>query len=181
MQESSLPVIASLKVEGKCLIGIDHGKSYIGLATSDRGWSIAFPESSVKVATFQGFLQDLGQLCRTHPAAAFVIGWPLEPDGREGPRCQSVKQFARNLEKACRNDALIAEMLPKHYIFWDERLSSRATESMKIKPQSLKHAPRQTRDDARDDQLAAAFMLQGFLDRLLVSSGNECTDAVKIH
>ena len=91
------------------------------------------------------------KLAETEKALAFVLGLPINMDGTEGPRCQSTRAFARNLEK----------LTPVPILFWDERLSTAAVQRMLI-------ADDRSRAQRAElvDKLAAAYILQGALDRL---------------
>jgi putative Holliday junction resolvase len=81
-----------------------------------------------------------------------VIGLPVNMDGTEGPACQSVRAFARHLSRL--KDPPIA--------FWDERLSSAAVNRMLIGEADSSRARR----SEVVDKLAAAWILQGALDRI---------------
>jgi putative holliday junction resolvase len=133
------------------LIGLDLGSKTIGVATSDPDRRIATPVETVSRRKFAADAARLLALASERNAAGFVLGLPVNMDGSEGPRAQSTRTFARNLARV--TDLPIA--------LWDERLSTVAVERALI-----------TSDVSRArrakviDQHAAAFILQGALDRL---------------
>jgi putative Holliday junction resolvase len=136
---------------GQRLMGLDLGEKTIGIAVGDPGHSIATPVTTIRRRKFAEDARELLQLVDDRQVGGLVIGLPLNMDGSEGPRCQSVRQFANNLAKI--------RDLPVH--FWDERLSTVAV-TRDMLAADLSRAKR-----ARVvDQSAAAFILQGALDRL---------------
>ena len=88
--------------------------------------------------------------------AALTLGLPRNMDGGEGPRAQSTRAFARNLSRRERFIALGGSIL-----LWDERLSTAAVERTLLEAD----ASRARRAEVVD-KLAAAYILQGALDRL---------------
>ncbi len=133
------------------LLGLDLGTKTIGLALSDVTRSIATPYHTVKRTKFTADANQLRQTIETNQVGALVIGLPLNLDGSEGPRAQSTRAFARNLA------ALVAVPIA----FWDERLSTAAVERHLIEAD----ASRKRRAEVID-RMAAAYILQGALDRL---------------
>ena len=133
------------------LLGLDVGEKTIGLALSDPALSVASPISTIKRTKFTADANALLKLSSERDVGGLVIGLPLNMDGSEGPRCQSVRQFAANLLKL--------KDLP--ILFWDERLSTMAVERAMIA-----HDVTRARRDKVIDQAAAAFILQGVLDSL---------------
>ena len=133
------------------LLGLDLGEKTIGLALSDPGLSVASPVSTIRRTKFTADAKELLKLVAERQVGGLVIGLPLNMDGTEGPRCQSVRQFAANLLKL--------QDLP--ILFWDERLSTVAVERNMIDA-DLSRAKRAK----VVDQAAAAFILQGVLDSL---------------
>ncbi|HEY2708329.1 MAG TPA: Holliday junction resolvase RuvX [Caulobacteraceae bacterium] len=134
------------------IAGLDLGEKTIGVAVSDIGRMIASPLALIRRTKFTADAEQLLQLMASRGAAAIVIGLPVNMDGTEGPRCQSVRAFGRNLLRLA--DLPIA--------FWDERLSSAAVNRMLIDEAD---ATRARRADLVD-KAAAAWILQGALDRL---------------
>jgi putative Holliday junction resolvase len=137
---------------GGPLFGLDLGEKTIGIAASDVSWMIASPLETLKKGKFGDDAASLLRLMGGRGAQSLVIGLPINMDGTEGARCQSVRAFARNLLRL--RDMPIA--------FWDERLSSAAVNRMMISEMDLTRARRAE----LVDKLAAAYILQGALDRL---------------
>jgi len=133
------------------LFGLDLGTKTIGIAMSDGGRSIATALTTIKRVKFTKDAAALLALAEEHAIGGLVIGLPLNMDGSEGPRVQATRAFARNLSQLTD--------LPMTY--WDERLSTVAAERAMLEA-DLSRAKRAERIDAT----AAAFILQGFLDRL---------------
>lgn len=143
-------VAAHLPPRG-ALIGLDLGTKTIGVATSDPDRKLATTVETVARKTFSVDAKRLLALAAERNAVGFVLGLPLNMDGSEGPRAQSTRAFARNLGKLTE--------LP--IALWDERLSTVAVERDLI----AADVSRKKRA-AVIDQHAAAFILQGALDRL---------------
>lgn len=134
------------------LMGLDLGTKTIGLALSDVSRSIASPLETIKRTKFTADAERLIALAKQHDAAALVFGLPLNMDGTEGPRCQSTRQFADNL----------AGIIDLPLAFQDERLSTAAVQRFLIEDADLSRKKR----DQVVDRAAAAWILQGALDRL---------------
>ena len=128
------------------IIGLDVGDKAIGVAVSDVSGTVA---TGIAVLERKKFMQDIKPIIAEKNPCGFVIGLPLEMDGSKGPRYQSVKAFGRNLQKEVN--------LPIE--FHDERMSSRAVENMMLNADMT----RQRRNEL-SDKLAAAYILQGFLE-----------------
>lgn len=133
------------------LIGLDLGTKTIGVATSDPDRRLATGVETIARRTFAADAKRLLVLAAERDATGFVLGLPVNMDGTEGPRAQSARAFARNLAKIT--------ALP--IALWDERMSTAAVERDLI----AADASRRKRA-AVIDQHAAAFILQGALDRL---------------
>lgn len=133
------------------LMGIDHGTKIIGVAVSDDGRRIASALTAIRRAGFARDAARLENVVSDYGVAGIVLGLPLNMDGSEGRRCESVRQFAADLSRAI--DLPIA--------FWDERLSSRAVERHLIAQDVSRR-----RRAAAVDRMAAQHILQGALDRL---------------
>ncbi len=143
-------IIAHLPPQG-ALIGLDLGSKTIGVASSDPARRLATGVETIARKTFSADARRILALAAERKAAGFVLGLPLNMDGSEGPRAQSTRAFARNLAKLT--------ALP--IALWDERLSTAAVERQLIAA-DVSRAKRA----AVIDQHAAAFILQGALDRL---------------
>ncbi len=141
----------------KRLIGIDHGTKTLGLAVSDPLWTVATPLQTIKRTKFSKDVIELANIVKTYEVGAYIIGLPLNMDGTEGPRCQSVRHFADNLigkADVLGHDPVIC--------FWDERLSTAAVERFMIDDLDLS---RKRRAEVVD-KMAACHILQGALGRL---------------
>jgi putative Holliday junction resolvase len=141
---------AALPREG-AVAGLDLGTVTIGVAVSDLRRRVATPLETVRRKKFTLDAQRLLEIARARSLCGFVLGLPINMDGSEGPRAQSTRAFARNLERL--TDLPIA--------FWDERLSTVAAERALLEAD----ASRKRRSEVID-HVAAGFILQGMLDRL---------------
>ncbi len=133
------------------LMGLDMGEKTIGIAISDAGRTIATPYKTLRRTKFSRDAEELLALAEERQIGGIVIGLPLNMDGTEGPRCQSVRQFAADLGQ--QTDLPIA--------FWDERLSTVAVTRTLLEADTSRARRRQV-----VDKMAAGFILQGALDRL---------------
>ncbi len=137
---------------GRRLLGLDVGTKTIGLALSDTRLVIASPLETIRRrGRFRDDAAALFALVDRHDAGGLVIGLPLALTGSDSPRTQSVRQFARNL--------LALRDLP--LAFWDERLSTAA-----VTREMIAHDMTRKRRAEIVDRVAAAYILQGFLDYL---------------
>lgn len=155
-----LPLVEAAPLLGPrgALIGLDLGTKTIGVAVSDPDRRLAMGVTTIPRKTFTLDAQRLLALTAERHAVGFVLGLPINMDGSEGPRAQSTRSFARNL----------AKLIELPIALWDERLSTAAVERDLI----AADASRAKRAKVID-QHAAAFILQGALDRLvrLAASG----------
>lgn len=131
--------------------GLDLGTKTIGVAVSDTLRSVASPLSTIRREKFTLDAEKLLKIVTDREIAGIVLGLPMNMDGTEGPRCQSTRAFARNLEK----------LTPLPIGFWDERLSTVAAERAMLEADMS----RKRRAEVID-HVAAGFILQGALDRL---------------
>ena len=136
-------------IQGK-LAGLDVGTKTVGLATCDPGWSFAGPSETIRRTKFTADLEQLRGFVDREAIVGLVVGLPLNMDGTDSPRTQSVRAFARNLAPLA---------LP--ILLWDERWSTQAVERAMIEA-DVSRAKRAERVDA----LAAAHILQGAIDAL---------------
>src|SRR5246127_5234911 len=146
-----LTEIAPLLPQRGALIGLDLGTKTIGVATSDPDRRLAAPVETIERKRFTADAQRVLDLAAERRAAGFVLGLPINMDGSEGPRAQSTRAFARNL----------ARLTELPIALWDERLSTAAVERELIAADVTR-----ARRARVIDQHAAAFILQGALDRL---------------
>ena len=132
-------------------MGLDLGTKTIGIAVSDSRLTIATARETLKRKKFTLDAQALLEMADKEEVFAFVLGLPLNMDGSEGPRAQATKAFVRNLQP----------LTDLPIVLWDERLSTVAAERAMIEADMS----RQKRSE-KIDSVAAAFILQGALDRL---------------
>jgi putative Holliday junction resolvase len=135
------------------VVGLDLGEKTIGVAVSDATRMVASPLALIRKTKFTQDVEQLFKLMAEREAKAIVLGLPVNMDGSEGPRCQSSRAFARNILRL-REDLPIA--------FWDERMSSVAVNRMLVDEADMSRARR----GEVVDKTAAAWILQGALDRL---------------
>lgn len=143
--------IAALLPPRGALVGLDLGTKTIGVAASDPDRRLATAVETIARQAFTADAQRLLTLAAERRAVGFVLGLPINMDGSEGPRAQSTRAFARNL----------ARLTALPIAFWDERLSTAAVERDLIEMDVSRR-----KRAAVIDQHAAAFILQGALDRL---------------
>ena len=143
---------------GAPIFGLDLGEKTIGVAVSDASWMIASPLALIRKTKFTQDALALADLMRGRGAVGLVLGLPVNMDGTEGPRCQSVRAFARNLLRL--EDRPIA--------LWDERLSSVAVNRVLIGESDMTRARRAE----VVDKVAATWILQGALDRLRAAASD---------
>jgi putative Holliday junction resolvase len=149
--ELSIEKLAGLLPRNGPLIGLDLGTKTIGLALSDIGRQIASPLRTIGRTRFSADARALLAETKNHGAVGLILGLPLNMDGSEGPRVQATRAFARNL----------AALTNLPIVFWDERLSTAAVTRTLIDAD----ASRKRRGEVID-KMAAAYILQGALDRL---------------
>ena len=152
-----MPVLDLLDLPAACppdtpWMGLDLGEKTIGVAVSDSTRLIASPLELIRKSKFTQEAEHLLKLMAHRKVSALVIGLPANMDGTEGPRAQSCRAFARNLER----------LRPVNIAFWDERLSTSAVERFLIEDLDLNRKRRAQ----VVDRTAAAWILQGALDRV---------------
>lgn len=140
--------ILSLKNQKNRLIGIDYGKKHVGISLSDFTWTIASP---YKVLSQAELLQQFSGLAQRESIVGLVIGWPVNMNGTIGPQCEAVEAFVKKLLKGFE--------LP--VCAWDERLSTMAVHRTMIEADLSRKRQKEV-----VDKMAAAYMLQGFLETL---------------
>ena len=140
---------AALPTGGR-LLGLDVGTKTIGTALCDAGWTIATAAELIRRTKFAKDLAALQRLIAAQRVAGIVIGLPLNMDGSDSPRTQSVRAFARNLAPLA---------LP--ILLWDERWSTQAVTRTLIDADASR-----ARRAELVDKMAAAYILQGAIDAL---------------
>ena len=152
--------IVSKVPTGKRLLGLDIGTKTIGLALSDSSHNIATPLRTVQRKKFTLDIHNMKKEIDEFAVGGYILGFPLNMDGTEGPRCQSVRHFAEEM----RNHPEIFGVNP-WIAFWDERLSTAAVEDFLIETVDMRRTKRKQIVDA----LAAQLILQGALEYLNLS------------
>lgn len=135
----------------RAILGLDLGTETLGVAVSDAFRRVASPLETIRRKKFTQDAERLLAIASNREAAGLILGLPLNMDGTEGPRCQSTRAFARNLERL--TDLPIA--------FWDERLSTVAAERALLEADTTRK-----RRAKVIDHVAASYILQGALDRM---------------
>jgi putative Holliday junction resolvase len=143
------------------LLGLDLGTKTIGLALSDLERQIATPLETIRRVKFGQDASALLKIAEKHAVAGLVIGLPLNMDGTAGPRVQSTRAFVRNL----------GPLTSLPIVFWDERMSTMAVTRTLLDAD----ASRAKRAEVVD-KMAAAYILQGALDRLMRLEPDETTE-----
>jgi putative holliday junction resolvase len=137
------------------LLGLDVGTRTIGTALCDAGWTIASPAELVRRGKFSADMEKLSALAAQQHVTGLVIGLPLNLDGSDSPRTQSVRAFARNIER-----------LGLPILLWDERWSTQAVTRTLIDADTSR-----ARRAELVDKMAAAYILQGAIDGLAGGHG----------
>lgn len=148
---SDVDAFAATLAPGVRLIGIDAGTKTLGLALSDVTRTIASALETIRRTKFTADADLLLDIADHHNCGGFVLGFPANLDGSEGPRAQATRAFARNVNK----------LSPVPILLWDERLSTAAAERMLLEAD----ASRKRRAELID-KIAATVILQGALDRM---------------
>ena len=143
---------------GRAILGLDLGEKTIGVAVSDRLWSVASPLTTIRRTKFSVDAAELLSLAQGREARGVILGLPRNMDGSEGPRCQSTRAFARNLDRLA--DLVIG--------FWDERLSTVAAEKALLEADTTRKRRKEV-----IDHVAAGYILQGALDRMRHLAGQD--------
>ena len=138
------------------LLGIDVGKKTLGLALSDPDHKIATPLRTIKRTKFTKDMQALGDLIKEYEIHGFILGYPVNMDGSEGRRAQSIRDFAAEMRNALGNDPWIA--------LWDERLSTVSVENIVDNFVGKRKTKTNAKASGLIDKLAAQHILQGALD-----------------
>ena len=148
----AVTALADLTIpSGMRLLGLDLGEKTIGLALSDRLLTVATPMQTLKRGKFAADAAQLDHIISEQGVGGLIVGLPLNMDGSDGPSAQSARAFGRNW--ASRSAVPLA--------FWDERLSTSAVTRTLLEADASRR-----RRGAVVDKMAAAYILQGALDRL---------------
>ena len=147
---TAVPAEFLAAVPGGILAGLDVGTRTIGLARCDSEWRFAGPAETLTRGKFTADLERLNQFALQYRVRGLVVGLPLNMDGSDSPRTQSVRAFTRNLSP-----------LDLPVLLWDERWSTQAVERAMVAADVSR-----ARRAEKIDSLAAAHILQGALDAL---------------
>jgi putative Holliday junction resolvase len=147
----SLEELAKVLSHGQRLIGLDLGEKTIGIALTDTLRTVATPLKTLKRGKFSTDAAVLASMLEEHGVGAVIVGLPLNMDGSAGPSAQSAKAFARNF--AAISDCPV--------VLVDERLSTAAVTRTLLEADASRR-----RRKSVVDKMAAAYVLQGALDRL---------------
>ena len=150
MITATVPEFRDALSDGGRLLGLDVGTKTIGLALCDAGWTIATPTELIRRGKFTADLERLRALTEAQQVKGLVVGLPLNLDGSDSPRTQSVRAFARNLAP-----------LNLPVLLWDERWSTQAVTRTLLDADASR-----ARRAELVDKMAAAYILQGALDAL---------------
>ncbi len=150
MVTTETKVFRELLPQGGRLMGLDVGTKTIGVALCDAGWSFATPAELVRRTKFSADLARLQAMAAAQHVVGVVVGLPLNLDGSDSPRTQSVRAFARNLQP-----------LERPILLWDERWSTQAVTRTLIDADASR-----ARRAELVDKMAAAYILQGAIDAL---------------
>jgi len=137
------------------LLGLDIGSKTIGLSICDSAQTIATPLRTISRTKFTKDIEEMCPLIKDYEIGGYVLGYPLNMDGTEGPRCQSVRHFA---EEMVRYPQIFG--ISPWISLWDERLSTSSVEDFLIESVDMSRTKRKL----VVDKLAAQFILQGALD-----------------
>jgi putative holliday junction resolvase len=141
---------AALPTGGR-LLGLDVGTKTIGTALCDAGWSIASPAELIRRTKFTADKAALEKLVAAQAVRGLVLGLPLNLDGSDSPRTQSIRAFARNMEQDGRP-----------ILLWDERWSTQAVTRTLLDADASR-----ARRAELVDKMAAAYILQGAIDAMM--------------
>lgn len=152
MIHEEIAEFAAALAPGTALAGLDYGDKTIGIAVSDTFRQVATPLETIRRAKFTKDAGKLAEILAARGITGLVLGLPRNMDGTEGPRCQATRAFARNLDRTLEGVSIT---------FWDERLSTVAAERALLEADTSR-----ARRAEVIDHVAAAYILQGALDRM---------------
>ena len=142
------------------ILSLDVGERRVGIAISDPTATLARPLQTLERASRKDDFAAIAALVAEHDVGLIVVGQPLSLDGAEGPQARRVARYA----------AALADALPVEIVSWDERFSTvRADEILRQNRKEKKK--RRARADGEIDAIAAAVILQSYLDRELQDNG----------
>ncbi len=131
------------------ILGLDPGEKRIGVAVSDALGITAQPLTAIRRSSLKADIEAIGKICREYQVGLIVLGLPLNLDGSAGEKARESMELAEKLRQS----------LGIEVELWDERLSTRAVQGMLLEADASRRRRRQV-----VDKLAAAYILQGYLD-----------------
>lgn len=143
------PFLALIPAHGR-LIGLDYGEKTIGIAASDVNRMIASGQLTLDRSKQTRDIESIEAMVKDHGVVGIVLGYPMNMDGSEGPRCQSTRAFARALW----------DKLGLPILLWDERMTTMAVNRVMEEEADMSRQKRAM----HVDKLAATYLLQGVLD-----------------
>lgn len=156
-----LKEIAGLRPKNIRLMGIDVGSTTLGLALSDPSQGLATPLQTIKRTKFTKDMEQLAKVVAEYEVGGFILGLPLNMNGSEGPRCQSVRDFAAEMSKI---KTVVGDA--PWIALWDERLSTVSVEDFVDEVVEKRKTRMNAKSSGLIDKLAAQGILQGALDYL---------------
>lgn len=142
--------------QGVALLGLDVGKKTIGLALSDPDQRVATPLQTVNRSKFLKDMEVIKAVIAEFEIGGFIVGYPVNMDGSEGPRAQSIRDFALEMQNTLGKDTFIA--------LWDERLSTVSVEGVVDNLVEKRKTKTNAKSSGLIDKLAAQVILQSALD-----------------
>lgn len=135
----------------QAILGLDLGTKTIGVSVSDTLLTVATPLKTITKIKFRDDSTKIQEIINDRSISGVVLGLPKNMNGTEGPRAQATRSFSHNLSK----------VIEVPITYWDERLSTVAAEKVLLEADTT----RKRRAEVIDS-VAAAYILQGALDRL---------------
>jgi putative holliday junction resolvase len=156
MRTITAPEIREKLLPEMRVLGLDISKTSIGVAVASFGRNVVTPLTTIKRAGIKADSEALLRILKDYPVELFVVGWPLNMDGTEGGRCQSVRDSMVEIMK----------FLPDiPILFWDERLSTERGDKMVDDLGDIQGNLRDKQGAKPRDHLAAKVILEGFLEK----------------
>jgi len=140
----------------KKVLGLDIGKRRIGVAITDECFLTAQPLKVIKRASLKEDIADIVSEVISGDVGLIVVGMPYEMSGTEGAAAGYTRRFIAALEDALRAEPATGRVAIE---FWDERFSTAAVERVLLEGDARRSKRKQV-----VDKLAAAYILQGWLD-----------------
>ncbi|MBX2833679.1 MAG: Holliday junction resolvase RuvX [Micavibrio sp.] len=162
MSVALLKDIAENCPKNRALLGLDVGKKTIGLALSTPDQSLATPLHTVNRTKFTKDMHAILDVVKEFEVGGFILGYPVNMDGSEGPRAQSIRDFATEMNRFLKEQGMVEPFIA----FWDERLSTVSVDSYVDKLVEKRKTKINAKSSGLVDKLAAQLILQGALGYL---------------